>query len=327
MFFDLDKPLSDQRFDSWSRRIVAETGLFEGRQDANETALFARQLEYIYTQTYDVKYPEFKSRLFIPVDSTVPTGAETYTYRQFDMVGMASLIANYADDLPDVTLFGKEFTGKCKSLGTSYSYSIQDVRRASMANMQLETSLAKIARRSVEAKLDKLGAFGDTNTGLTGLLNNANVPLISPTTGTWSTATADQIIADLDKLVNSIVTTTNGVHSPDTLLLPIAQFLRLNNLQKSVASDKTVLQWYLENNPFIKNIDHWYLLDLANAALTGPRAVAYQRSPEVLGLIIPQEFEQFPPQAKNLAFNIPCHARCGGVKMTYPLAIAYMDGI
>lgn len=326
MFFDLDKPLSDQRFDTWSRRIASETGLFQ-REDANETAIFARQLEHVYTKTYDVKYPEFKARSFIPLDASVPSGAETYTYRQFDEVGMAELIANYADDLPDVTMFGKEFTGKCKSIGNAYSYSIQDVRRASMAGMALETSLPSIARRAHEAKHDKIAAFGDTLSGLVGFLNHPNVPLVTPTTGTWSTATADQIIADLDKLVNSIVTTTNGVHVPDTLLLPITQFLRLNNLQKSAASDKTVLQWYLENNPFIKNIDHWYVLDTANAAGNGPRAVAYQRSPEVLGLVIPQEFEQFPPQAKNLAFSVPCHSRCGGVKVTYPLAIAYMDGI
>lgn len=326
MFFDLDKPLTDQRFDAWSRRIAEATGLFE-REDANETAIFARQLEYVYTKTYDVKYPEFKARLFIPVDTSVPTGAETYTYRQFDEIGMAKLISNYASDLPNVTLLGKEFTGKCKSLGTSYSYSIQDVRRASMAGLPLETSLARVARRVTEAKIDNLAAFGDENTGLTGFLNAANVPLISPTTGTWSSATADQIIADLDKLVNSIVIVSNGIHVPDTLLLPITQFLRLNNLQRSVASDKTVLQWYLENNPFIKNIDQWYLLDLADDDLNGPRAVCYKRDPEVLGLVIPQEFEQFPPQAENLAFTIPCHARVGGVKVTYPLAMAYMDGI
>lgn len=326
MFFDLSKPLTDQRFDAWSRRIAAETGLFE-REDANETAVFARQLEYVYSKTYDVKYPEFKARLFIPLDTSVPAGAETYTYRQFDEVGMASLIADYSTDLPNVTMFGKEFTGKCRSLGTSYTYSIQDVRRASLAGVPLETSLPRVARRVTEAKIDSIAAFGDAASGLGGFLNAANVPLITPTTGTWSTATADQIIADLDKLVNSIVTTTNGIHVPDTLLLPIAQFLRLNNLQKSAASDKTVLQWYLENNPFIKNIDHWYLLDLANAALNGPRAVCYQRSPDVLGLVIPQEFEQFPPQSLNLAFRVPCHARVGGVKVTYPLAMAYMDGI
>lgn len=329
MFFDLDKPLSDQRFDSWSKRIGEEIGLFGGseRKDANESALFARQLEHVYSKTYDIKYPEFKARLFIPLDSSVPTGAETYTYRQFDEVGMAKLIANYADDLPDVTVFGKEFTGYCRGLGTAYSYSIQDVRRAAMAGMPLEMTLAQVARRVTEAKIDKLAAFGDSDAQLKGFLNHANVPLVTPITGTWSGATADQIVADLDKLVNSIVTGSKGIHVPDTLLLDLGSFTLLNSKQRSTASDKTILAWYLENNAFIKNIDHWYLLATANAALNGPRIVCYQRSPENLGLVIPQEFEQFPPQAKNLAFRVPCHARCGGVKVTYPLAIAYMDGV
>ena len=54
--------------------------------------------------------------------------------------------------------------------------------------------------------------------------------------------------------------------------------------------------------------------------------VAYQRDPMVLQLEIPQEFEQFPPQARGLSFVVPCHARIGGVHMHYPLAVAYMDG-
>jgi len=326
MEFDLDKPLSDLRFDAWAKRIAPEIGIAD-REDANETLFFARQLEYVYSQTYDVKYPEFKARLFIPLDSSVPTGAESYTYRMFDEIAMAKMIANYADDLPDVTAFGTEFTGKCKSMGNAYSYSIQDIRRAQMAGMPLETTLARVARRGHEAFLDQIAAFGHAATGLVGFLNNPNITPVSVITGNWASANADQIIADLDKLVNSIVTNTNGIHVPDTLLLPIAQFLRLNNLQRSAASDKTVLQWYLENNPFIKNIDHWYLLDLADAQGDGPRAVCYQRSPDVLQLVVPQEFEQFPPQAKNLAFSVPCHSRCGGVKMVYPLAVAYMDGI
>ena len=77
----------------------------------------------------------------------------------------------------------------------------------------------------------------------------------------------------------------------------------------------------------ITDVDFWHKLDLADAAGTGPRMVTYQRDPEVLELVIPQEFEQFPPQARNLAFVVPCHARVGGVVVYYPLAIVYTDGL
>ena len=42
--------------------------------------------------------------------------------------------------------------------------------------------------------------------------------------------------------------------------------------------------------------------------------------------MIPQEFEQFPPQPRNLSLIIPCHKRFGGVSLRYPMAITYMDG-
>lgn len=325
MEFDINAPLSDLRFDAWAQRIAMDIGLAD-RADANETAIFARQLEFIYSQTYDVKYPEFKARLFVPVDSSVPTGAESYTYRQFDEVSMAEMIANYGDDIVDVTTFGKEFTAQCYSMAIGYSYSIQDVRRAQMAGMPLESKLSAIARRGVEAKFDQLAAFGDSARNMKGFLNHPNVPLVTPATGTWTTATSDEIVADIDKLVNSIVIGSNGIHIPDTLLFSIQHFTLLNDKQRSVASDKTILTWFLENNAFIKNVDHWYLLATADNAGTGPRIVCYQRNPENLGFVVPQEFEQFPPQTKNLAFFIPCHARCGGTKVTYPLSLAYMDG-
>jgi hypothetical protein len=54
--------------------------------------------------------------------------------------------------------------------------------------------------------------------------------------------------------------------------------------------------------------------------------VAYLRNPEVLELEIPQDFEQFAPERRNLEFIVNCHARCGGVLVYQPLAMAYMDG-
>src|SRR5690554_5233059 len=97
------------------------------RLDSRETAMLARQLEYIKAQTYDVRYPAFKARTFIPVSTEVPPGAESITYRQWDQYGMAKVIANYADDLPLVDVVAREFTTKVKSLGEAYQYSIQDL--------------------------------------------------------------------------------------------------------------------------------------------------------------------------------------------------------
>ncbi len=108
-----------------------------GRHDANETAAFTRQLEYIYTELYNVEYPLSKARQLIPVDGRVPSGADSFTYRTFDQYGQADLIHNYANDFPEVEVAGKETKQLIKGIGAAYSYSIQDMRAAMMTGYPL----------------------------------------------------------------------------------------------------------------------------------------------------------------------------------------------
>lgn len=304
--------------------LMAQAGI---RMDAGETAHLLRQLEFVKAQTFDILHAQLKARQFIPVSNEAPPGAESITYRQWDEFSMAKIIANYADDLPLVDVAVKEFTVPVKSLGKAYQWSIQDLRRASLAGSQLDVRRARAARMAIERAIDEIAAFGRADAGLPGFLNHANVPLVAPVTGTWATATAAQILEDLNTLVQSIVETTLEVHVPDTLLLSTASFGIIAQRPVSTTTQTTILQSFLTNNPYIRNVDQWTRLNSANAAGTGPRAVAYVRDPMVLQLEIPQEFEQFPPQSRNLSFVVPCHARIGGVQMHYPLAVAYMDGI
>lgn len=300
------------------------------RLDAGETAMLAKQLEYVYAKTYDIKYPELKARRFIPIDTSVDSGAEFYTYRQWNMFGMAKLIANYADDLPRVDALAKEYPAPIKSLGASYGYSIQDMRRSAMSGAQLDARRARASRRAHEQAFDDVCAFGDAAAGLGGFLNNANVPIVGAVTGQWVTnsATPLQMVEDLNTLVNSIVTATLETFVPNTLLLDNTSFLLLNSTPMSTTgdADKTVLRFFLDNNPYISDLDQWNKLNAAGAGGVS-RAVAYMRNEEVLAAVEPQPFEQFPPQARNLEFVIPTHSRVGGVRIQYPLAIAYMDDL
>lgn len=308
----------------WLRLELQRRGI---RLDAGETAMLARQLEFVYARTYDVKYAELKARRFIPIDTSVDPGAEFFTYRQWDQFGMAKIIANYADDLPRVDVLAKEYPAPIKSLGVSYGYSIQDLRRSAMAGAQLDTKRALATRRANEQAVDDIAAFGNADAGLGGFTNNANVPLVAPDNAPWSSATPLEIIADMNKLADAIVAATLETFEPDTLLLDTASFGIINSTPMSSTgdSDNTILQFFLKNTPYIRNVDQWgKLTDAGAAGVT--RLVCYKRDPEVLELVIPQEYEQFPPQARNLEFVIPTHSRIGGVSVRYPLAMAYMDG-
>lgn len=306
--------------------LLSQMGISEERQDAGETAFFTRQLETILAKTYDVIYPEFKARLFIPVSNEVDPGAESFTYRQFDQFGIAIILANYADDLPVVDVFGKEFTAPVRGMGAAYHFTVQDLRKSAMAGTDLDGKKAKAARRAIETLIDQIAATGNSAAGLKGFVNHASVPLVTPITGAWSNSTtAQQILDDLNKLVNSIIILTKEAIIPDTVILDNTSFQIAASKRVDTTNNKSVLVSFLENSPYIKNIDQWHRLNLANAAGNGRRIICYKRDAEILELIIPQEFEQFPPQAKNLQFIIPCHARIGGLSIRYPMGVAYMD--
>jgi hypothetical protein len=177
-----------------------------------------------------------------------------------------------------------------------------------------------------ERKVDDIAAFGEPDTGVRGFVNNPNVPVLAAPTGTWSTATPAQIIEDMNFAVQSIIDATLETEIPDTMILDTGSFGIIAQTPIAVDNQTTILQSFLANNPYIRNIDQWTKLSLADALGTGPRIITYRRSPDVLSLELPQDFEQFPPQERNLTFVVNTHGRIGGVLVYYPLAISYMDG-
>lgn len=317
--------------------ILVTLGLVAGdRLDDKFTAALDVQLDFVKSKTYDVQYPELKARRLVPVDNTPDPGAENVVYHQWDEYGMAEIIANYADDIGMVDALVEKFSQPISSIGKGYQYSVMDLRRSAMAGSQLDVRRARAARRSIERKIDDLAAVGDPKSKLKGLLNHPNVPIYTAATdGTDTTWTqgrttpkaSDLIIADMNTLVNNVRVTTKEIHTPDSLILSTTEFGFISQTPVSTLNQQSILKSYLANQPFVKGVESWYKLDTADEAGTGPRMMAYQRDPEVLELVIPQEFEQFPPQARNLAFVVPCHARVGGVIFYYPLGAAYMDGI
>ena len=108
-----------------------------GRLDANESIFFARELDYVKSKAYDVKYPANNALALFPVSSEADAGADTISYESYDMVGMAKIISNYADDLPRADVKGTLNTVKVFSIGVSYGYSTKDIRRSRMAGKNL----------------------------------------------------------------------------------------------------------------------------------------------------------------------------------------------
>jgi hypothetical protein len=305
------------------------------RLDANETAMLARQLEHIQAQTYDVLYPEIRALELVPLIGGVDPGAKWFTFRVFDIFGDAKMTANYADDAPRVDTQGQEVTSPIKHYSDSYIYSVDDLRSSQLAmknlagiGMPLDVRRAQAAAKILGRKVDSNIALGEPSiTGLTGFANNALVPLVTPDFGNWPAATGAMILQDLRKLESSIVTLTKDVHKPNTLAVPPSIMGILASKPASeLVPNVTVLEVFLKSARYIKNVESWYALETADAGGTGPRLIAYDRSPEMLGAVVPLEFNQLPPEARNFAFIVNCEAKAGGTVWFYPKSGAYMDG-
>lgn len=295
------------------------------RMDSNESAFLDRELTFVSAEVVQVLYSILKARDFIPMVGEVPEWADTWTYREYDERGTAALISNYAGDLPLVDAFVTETPHKISDIGAAYQWTIRDLVVAARMEQRLDVTRAQAARNAIERKIDAIAATGIPERGIKGFLNNASVPHGSLPTGTWASATADQILGDMFAAEQAVITNSAENHEPDTMLLTPAAYGIAATKRAATTSDTTVLSYFLANAQSIKNVGRWKKLEGAGAASTN-RLVAYKRDPSCVRLVIPVEFKQLEPEKRNLAYIVDCLCRIGGVSVIRPLSMYYGDG-
>lgn len=310
----------------------------QGILDANESIFFLLELQHIEAKVVMVEYQELKSRNIIPISMEADPADETIAYYQFDHTGQAKIVIDYANDFPDVTLLGEKYFVNVRSIGESYRYSIQEIRAARKVNRPLATMKADAAKHASRVLENNLAFFGDSVHGLTGFLTNPAIPVlslpavgnVSPYTNTvaWAGKTPAQVLNDLNLMANVIGYNTLGVEGSAgdlTMLLPRDSFDYVNSTPRSDYSDLTILEYFLDNNSYIKDVD--WLFELNQAGPAGTRlACVFSRNPEKVKQHIPQDFEMFPPQERGMTFVIPCHHRYGGVIWYKPLSAILASG-
>lgn len=323
--------LDQMHYDANELRYIESTN----RLDANESVFFARQLEYVKSQTYDIKYPALSALALFPIDTSAGPGAKTITYRQYDSVGAAKVLANYANDLPQANVTAKEFTANVRGIGISYEYDVQEIRYAQQAGVPLEARKAASARKAHDQKINQLAWYGDADHGLPGFFTNPNIPGYTVTADgaggggsskLWVNKTAAQIIRDVNGIINQVRTQSKGIHMANEVWMPIAQYALISSMPRADGTDQTVLTFLQANNP---GVTFKAVLEMDNALSSGTldTMVAIEVSPENLQLNLPMPFMQHAAQQKGLAFQVPCESRVCGVVTYYPLCAAMADSI
>jgi hypothetical protein len=294
--------------------------------DANDlTAVFSRELEWIDQKLQEEKFAPLKAELLVDYDARGGAGVKQVTWRKVKELGAAAFIGDGTTTLPRVDVVGTEYTRTVKPLGVAWDISVLDLASVAMnPSIRLDAERKKAAVMAVRRLHDKTAMIGNTDLGWTGLVNDANVPLVTAVTGNWnSTATADQILEDFNKLYSSVYVATKENFEPDTFLIPTSLLEKFNK-PIGTNADRTLMTFIRENYPSIKRIETTYHLETASAG-TSVRAMVYKKSKDVLLYGANNAYTEEPPQRKGLMIETPAHGLSSGLQIFQPLACAYMD--
>lgn len=303
------------------------------RLRADESVFFARNLEYARQQVLTVSYPELKllNGGILPLDKSIPMGAENDSYGIEDSSGKAKIITDYADDLGTSELLGQEVINKIHSVGHSYTYSVQEVRRDKMAgglgNSKLQRK-ANAARLAIDQQLEDLLCFGNDDYQIKGLTNASFVPQANITGADWTAkATANPllILADIDTAKSNMHILTKGLEKPDTMLVDhIAYDILEKTFITLTAYEGMTLLAHIEK---FKGLKVYSLSQMAGRFTAGANAfVLYKNDPmKVQGVL--SLIESHTPQVKNLTTINIFDVRCGGTRVFAPYSVSVNKGV
>jgi hypothetical protein len=302
-------------------------------QDAQQAAGFAVPALYrTHAGVFEQKYPSFDYSGLVPVntDGTMwDIGTLVYSG---DMAGVAQYIGGKSFDIPNASVNLSQGITNFFLAGVGYELSLQEVNRASMMNVSIDGRKASAARMVAEKFIYDRVIRGSTVKNFTGLVNNASVPTANAPTGGWGSATAAQILADVNTALNDVFTNSGETATANALLLPTTKFLALNNTQLTNTGD-SLLTFIKKNNSYtaITNqpLDIRPSRELATAGSgSTARMIAYEKSPDNMEFFLPGMFEFLPLFATSSAtWRVDGVMNVGALEIYRPKTVSYRDNI
>lgn len=287
------------------------------------------QFTNIESKIYETLYADIIFDQLVPVDTSDPEWIDNVAYISYNGATMGKFIAANGRDLPQVDIDASVSYIRVGYAGNSYGYSLEELRKAAALRMPLDAAKGRMAFRGARQHQQQVAFFGDAQREMFGLFNHPNVPLDNSTID-WTTATGDEIVADMNALLNKVWQQSAQRHVPNTLLLPSNLWTIAQGKRMASGTDTTVLEFFMRNNTYTavtgQPLDVRSVLYLNDAGVGGsPRMMAYEKNADNLTMRMPIPWRSLPPQATALRLEIPCEYKMGGTEFRYPLSAAYRD--
>src|SRR6185436_10043985 len=217
------------------------------------------------------------------------------------------------------------------------SWTIDAVRAARESGSDLQMDTLVGAMTSIEQDIDSALAIGVPGTSVGGLMNNANIQSTAAA-GTWASASADAIIADVAKLITEAQDALKQAQVPGTndvmftqfsLYLPLVRCSKIDMTPRGSVNDTTILE-FVRKFSALKAVIPWWRLD---SIAGSPKAVLVPAldngvmNPLAGGALLPLDFERLPEQYRGRTVDVPCAGKGGGFACPYPVAFRYLTGL
>lgn len=238
-----------------------------------------------------------------------------------DATAMAGITLDIGKTAQPLTLWGMQL-----------GWSLPELASAMRLGRPIDQQKFEALQTKYNMDVDEQTYIGDTVLGLNGMLNHANLTNTgNAVTGTWSTATPAQILADVNSLLNSVWTASIMAVMPNKLLLGPTEYNLLVSTLISTAGNISILKFLLQNNIAsasgvdLKIVPCKWLIGTGNTlgavAGRGPTATnsmfAYRQEEKRIRLpIVP--LQRTPMEYRGIHQLVSYYGRIGAVELVYP---------
>ena len=212
---------AQKRFPQEYARKISQSKMFDGMDfdvrkprssmmdDSISIGYLQSNLESIQAQIEEVLYTGgMRYRDWLPINSNIPEGATSYSYRIVDKYGKADFIENGGTNVNGAGISVTKAVSQIKLGGILPQWSYEDLRSAQFDGVPLDSEIIDAATMSCSQHIEKvwLGTDGQFE----GLLNNSDVTVATATTP-FDQLTPTQVIGEIQGYIGQIIGQTQEV--------------------------------------------------------------------------------------------------------------------
>lgn len=316
--------------------LATREGVNLSAGDAQEAMAFVvSQLTYTESATYERQYQPLQYEQLIPITNEAGEWAESIRFELYDYVGNGKRSVGLGSDINLVDVAYADVTWPVVNGNIGYKYSTEELRRSAFLRKPVSETKPMAAMDGYRRHMNKVGLYGEASANIFGLFNNPYVPTSNAPNGNWTTtnkANPSLILQDLNTLITTQWQNTAYNDYIDTVAISPNRLAYLASTPRSDNSDKTILQYLLENN-VAKTLNGTNLkivpgfgLDTAGSGGTA-RMLGYVNRLDRLVMHIPMPLRYLAPQLKGFDVMVPGEYKYSGVVFRYPSSALYVDGI